>query len=229
MEDPLYKITELLGSNLALAADADAAGLADDLADHVLGLGGRRVRVLLPLPADGPLGDVVRPHVRRHAGRGLAETATKDSVSATHLQEGDWWKDRGCGCSSTKVNMLLCSLKVIFQWKIRRFDVIHFLTSHYWLLDVAVALLSLPLQTKHYSCERFAMYLVFSVFWYSILTRGRGRRRARWCGSRGTGATCRGRSAAPTSCGSPRGSCSRPRSSATNTLHSGSLGRSRNL
>ena len=90
VEDSLYKITELLGSNLALAADADAAGLADDLADHVLGLGGRRVRVLLPLPADGPLGDVVRPHVRRHAGRGLAETATKDSVSATHLQEGDW-------------------------------------------------------------------------------------------------------------------------------------------
>ena len=73
MEDPLDKITELLGCNLALAADADAAGLADDLADHVLGLGGRRVRVLLPLPADGPLSDVVRPDVGSHTGRGLTE------------------------------------------------------------------------------------------------------------------------------------------------------------
>ena len=90
MEDSLDEITEFFSCNLALPPDPDTAGMSDDLADHVLGLGGRRVRVLLPLPADGPLGDIVRPHVRRHAGRGLAETATKNFVSATHLQEGDW-------------------------------------------------------------------------------------------------------------------------------------------
>ena len=90
MEDSLDEITEFFSCNLTLAPDPNTAGVSDDLADHVLGLAGRSVRVLLPLPTDRPLGDVVRPHVRRHAGRGLAETATKDSVSATHLQEGDW-------------------------------------------------------------------------------------------------------------------------------------------
>ena len=74
MEDPLDKITELLGCNLALAPDPDTAGMSDDLADHVLGLAGRSVRVLLPLPTDRPLGDVVRPHVGGNTGRGLAET-----------------------------------------------------------------------------------------------------------------------------------------------------------
>ena len=76
MEDSLYKITELLGSNLALAADADAAGVADDLADHVLRrVAGRRLLQVLHVslaPTDRPLGDVVRPDVRRHGGRGFA-------------------------------------------------------------------------------------------------------------------------------------------------------------
>ena len=74
MENTFDKITEFFGCNLALAPDADAAGLPDDLADHVLRLRGGRVRVLLPLAADGPLGDVVRPHVRSHARGGLAKT-----------------------------------------------------------------------------------------------------------------------------------------------------------
>ena len=73
MEDSLDEITEFFGSNLALAPDPDTARVADHLAHHVLRLAGRRVRVLLPLPADGPLGDVVRPHVGGHAGGGLAE------------------------------------------------------------------------------------------------------------------------------------------------------------
>ena len=73
MEDSLDKITEFFSCDLALAPDPYAARVADDLADHVLGLAGRRVRVLLPLPADGPLGDVVRPHVGGHAGGRLAE------------------------------------------------------------------------------------------------------------------------------------------------------------
>ena len=74
MENTFDKITEFFGSNLALAADADAARLPDDLADHVLRLRGGRVRVLLPLAADGPLGDVIRPHVRSNTRRGLAKT-----------------------------------------------------------------------------------------------------------------------------------------------------------
>ena len=74
MENTFDKITEFFGSYLALAADADAARLPDDLADHVLRLGGGRVRVLLPLAADGPLGDVIRPHVRSNTRRGLTKT-----------------------------------------------------------------------------------------------------------------------------------------------------------
>ena len=81
MENTFDKITEFFGCNLALAPDPDAAGLPDDLADHVLGLGGRGVRVLLPLPTDRPLGDVVRPHVRRHAGGGLAKTENTEVSS----------------------------------------------------------------------------------------------------------------------------------------------------
>ena len=74
MEDSLDEITEFFSCNLTLAPDPDAAGMSNDLADHMLGLAGRSVRVLLSLPADGPLGDVVRPDVGRHTGRGLAET-----------------------------------------------------------------------------------------------------------------------------------------------------------
>ena len=72
MEDSLDEITEFFSCNLALPPDPDTAGMSDHLADHVLGLAGRGVRVLLPLPTDRPLGDVVRPDVRRHGGRGLA-------------------------------------------------------------------------------------------------------------------------------------------------------------
>ena len=62
--------------DLALAADADAAGVADDVADHVLGrVAGRRLLQVLHVhlaPADRPLGYVVRPDVGRHRGGGFA-------------------------------------------------------------------------------------------------------------------------------------------------------------
>ena len=74
MEDSLDEITEFFSCNLALAPDPDTARVPDDLADHVLGLAGWSVGVLLPLPTDRPLGDVVRPHVGGNTGRGLAET-----------------------------------------------------------------------------------------------------------------------------------------------------------
>ena len=49
-----------------------------DVADHVLGgVSGRRLLEVLHVhlaAADRPLGDVVRPDVRRHGGRGLAVT-----------------------------------------------------------------------------------------------------------------------------------------------------------
>ncbi len=47
--------------------------MTDDLADHVLGLGGRGVGVLLPFPADRPLGDIVGPDVGGDAGWSLTE------------------------------------------------------------------------------------------------------------------------------------------------------------
>ena len=88
MENTFDKITEFFGCNLALAPDTDAARLPNDLADHVLRLRGRRVRVLLPFPADWPLSDVVRPNVTRHAGRGLAKTEniTRRSVQCQELR-----------------------------------------------------------------------------------------------------------------------------------------------
>ena len=90
MEDSLDEITEFFSCNLALAPDPDTAGMSDDLADHVLGLAGRGVRVLLPLPTDRPLGDVVRPHVGSHAGRGLAETERRREMSSRgRLGEGE--------------------------------------------------------------------------------------------------------------------------------------------
>ena len=50
--------------------------LPDDVADHVLGgVSGRRLLEVLHVhlaAADRPLGDVVRPDVRRHGSRGLA-------------------------------------------------------------------------------------------------------------------------------------------------------------
>jgi hypothetical protein len=49
--------------------------MTDDLADHVLGLRWRGIRVLFPFPADWPLGDVVRPDVGRDAGWGFAKAA----------------------------------------------------------------------------------------------------------------------------------------------------------
>ena len=66
----------LFGGDLALAADPDAAGVADDLADHVLGCVACVFGVLhvcLP-PADRPLGNVVRPDVGSHGRRRLAVT-----------------------------------------------------------------------------------------------------------------------------------------------------------
>lgn len=67
----------LLGGDLALAADADAAGVADDLADHVLGrLAFDALHVRLPA-ADRPLGDVVGPDVGSHRGRGFTVSAMK--------------------------------------------------------------------------------------------------------------------------------------------------------
>ena len=44
------------------------------LTDHVFCFRGRRVRVLLTLATNRPLGDVVRPDVRRYAGRCLAKS-----------------------------------------------------------------------------------------------------------------------------------------------------------
>ena len=78
MENTFNKITEFLGSDLALTPDAYTAGVADHLADHVLRLTRGRVRVLLPLATYWPLGDVIRPHVRSNARRGLAETESEE-------------------------------------------------------------------------------------------------------------------------------------------------------
>jgi hypothetical protein len=47
--------------------------MTDDLADHVLGLRWRGIRVLFPFPADWPLGDVVWPDVGRDAGWSFAK------------------------------------------------------------------------------------------------------------------------------------------------------------
>ena len=87
MENTFDKITEFFGSNLALAPDADAAGLAYHLAHHVLRLRGGRVRMLLALPTDGPLRDVVWPHVRRHAGWGLTKTEIDRAQSRDYTAE----------------------------------------------------------------------------------------------------------------------------------------------
>ena len=57
--------------------------MPDDLADHVLGRVGHLVAVQevgLP-PADGPLGDVVRPDVGSHAGGGLAVAVGKERIT----------------------------------------------------------------------------------------------------------------------------------------------------
>lgn len=74
VEVSLHEITELARGDLALSADTDTAGVPDDLAHHVFRLRGRRVRVLLPLPANRPFCDVIRPDVRRYAGWCLAKT-----------------------------------------------------------------------------------------------------------------------------------------------------------
>ena len=71
----------LFGGDLALPADADAAGMPDDLADHVLGrLTLDALDVSLP-PADRPLRDVVRPDVGRHGGRGFAVTEKRIRIA----------------------------------------------------------------------------------------------------------------------------------------------------
>jgi hypothetical protein len=49
--------------------------MTDDLADHVLGLRWRGIRVLFPFPADWPLGDVVWPDVGRDARWSFAKAA----------------------------------------------------------------------------------------------------------------------------------------------------------
>ena len=79
MENTFDKITEFFGGDLALALDADAAGMANDLAHHVLRLAGRRVTVLFPFPADWPLGNIIRPNIRSNAGWSLTETETRTS------------------------------------------------------------------------------------------------------------------------------------------------------
>ncbi len=67
----------LLGSDLALPANADAAGVANDLADHVLGrLTLDALDIRLPA-ADRPLRDVIRPDVRRNGRRGFTVTKVK--------------------------------------------------------------------------------------------------------------------------------------------------------
>ena len=79
------KLAVLGGGDLALAPDPDAAGVPDDLADHVLCrpmAAGLQVllHVRLP-PADRPLGDVVRPDVRGHRGRCLAVPAETHPIN----------------------------------------------------------------------------------------------------------------------------------------------------
>jgi hypothetical protein len=71
----------LFGGDLALPADADAAGVADDFADHVLGrLTLDALDVRLP-SADRPLRDVVRPDVGGHGGRGFAVTEKRIRIA----------------------------------------------------------------------------------------------------------------------------------------------------
>lgn len=80
MERSSDKETVLLGGDLALSPDPDAARMADDLADHVLGRVPRRLQVLhvrLP-PADRPFRDVVRPDVGGHRSRSLTVTGKKE-------------------------------------------------------------------------------------------------------------------------------------------------------
>ena len=83
VEGAADKEAVLPGGDLALTPDADAAGVADDLADHVLGRVAHLVEVVhvrLP-PADRPLGDVVRPDVGGHRGGSLA-------VPGSELEKG---------------------------------------------------------------------------------------------------------------------------------------------
>ena len=67
----------LLRRDLALPADADATGVADNLTDHVLGrLTLDTLDVRFPA-ADRPLRDVVRPDVRGDRRRGFTVTEVK--------------------------------------------------------------------------------------------------------------------------------------------------------
>ena len=69
----------LLRRDLALSPDADAAGMANHLADHVLrGLPFDGLHVRLPA-ADRPLSDVVRPDVGGHRSRRLAVAEIEES------------------------------------------------------------------------------------------------------------------------------------------------------
>ncbi len=69
--------TVLLRRNLALSANTDATGVANDLTDHVLGrLTLDALDVRFPA-ADRPLRDVVRPDVRCYRRRGFTVTKFK--------------------------------------------------------------------------------------------------------------------------------------------------------
>ena len=108
MEDSLDEITEFFSCNLALSPDPNTAGMSDDLADHVLRLTGRSVRVLLPLPTNRPLGDVVRPYVGRHAGWGLAETEIAREMRVSQSRERDnlRWVQAADGAGGSDLRVL---------------------------------------------------------------------------------------------------------------------------
>lgn len=76
MEVTVDEVAVLLGGDAALAVHAGAAGMADDLAHHVLRrvvFESRAVGERIRFTADRPLGDVVGPFVRCDRRRRIAE------------------------------------------------------------------------------------------------------------------------------------------------------------
>ena len=85
MKVPVHKITVFSGRDAALAVHADTARVANHLAHHVFGgviLEAEPLRQLVVLPADRPLGDVVRPLVRCDRGWSVAVLGVEPADAA---------------------------------------------------------------------------------------------------------------------------------------------------
>lgn len=83
MKSAPHKITIFPRGDPALSVDSDAAGMSYHLTHHVLSqfvlrpFLYRRLRLGVGLAANRPLGDVVRPLMRLHAGGGITKPSTK--------------------------------------------------------------------------------------------------------------------------------------------------------